>query len=238
MLESEVRGARIVAFERHRAIQKFLAATLLAFCLCTPSAWTQSHSDTASRTDGGIGFAAPQNDGPEKGSHEWQVWVGTGEPVPIFGGVPDARVWTAGGRYGRVLTKAHGFGPLRGRFEWAADVLPIVEVSRPGRRVYGAGFDPVVWKWNFVARRGLSPYWEFSGGALFSNRQAIAGTTAFNFMPSMAVGIRFPWGKYGKYDWTTEVRFFHISDAGLTDYNPGINTVEFRVGLGFFSHQK
>ena len=78
-------------------------------------------------------------------------------------------------RYGRVLTKAHGLGPLRGRFEWAADVLPIAEVSQPGRRVYGAGFDPVVWKWNFVTRRGLSPYWEFSGGGLFSNQQEVAG---------------------------------------------------------------
>jgi len=57
-------------------------------------------------------------------------------------------------------------------------------------------------------------------------------------MPGTAAGVSFPWGRSGKYSWTIDARFFHISNAGLTDYNPGLNTVELRIGFGFFSHPK
>jgi hypothetical protein len=37
-----------------------------------------------------------------------------------------------------------------------------------------------------------------------------------------------------KYNWSLEIRYMHISNAGLADPNPGINTVQVRVGLGKF----
>jgi len=106
----------------------------------------------------------------------------------------------------------------------------------PKRPVYGGGFTPLLWKWDFVTRRRLSPYWELYGGGLFSNHQVVAGTTTFNFTPGSAAGVNFPWGRSGKYSWTVDVRFFHISNAGLTEYNPGLNTIELRLGFGLFSH--
>jgi len=182
--------------------------------------------------------ALSPEDGPAKGSHEWQVWAGGGEPVQIFNGAPDARVWTAGVSYGWVLTGAHGPGLLRGRFEWAGDLVPVLEVLEPRRPVYGGGFDPIVWRWNFVTRRRVSPYWEFAGGGLFSNHELEPGGSTFNFTPSMAAGVRLPWGKSAKYGWTAEVRFLHISDGGLTNANLGVNDVEVRIGLSSISHRK
>jgi len=37
-----------------------------------------------------------------------------------------------------------------------------------------------------------------------------------------------------KYAWAVEARYLHISNAGLGDLNPGINTVEVRLGIGKF----
>jgi hypothetical protein len=34
--------------------------------------------------------------------------------------------------------------------------------------------------------------------------------------------------------WSLDVRYIHISNAGLTTPNPGINTVQVRLGLGVF----
>lgn len=124
--------------ERHREIWTFLAATLLAVCLPAPNVPAQSPSETPSPSDRATSVALSPEDGPAKGSHEWQVWLGGGEPVQIFSGAPDARIWTVGVSYGWVLTGAHGPGLLRGRFEWAGDLVPVLEVLEPrGRSTAG-----------------------------------------------------------------------------------------------------
>jgi len=205
------------------------------------SGWAQASGGTSSPSSEG---SDPKRDtvrpvdGPEKGSNEWLVWAGGALPLNLFYAAPLAHIWTAGGSYGRVLTGAHGRGPFRGRFEWVVEVDPVVEVLLPKRPVYGAGITPVVWKWDFVTRRRLSPYWELYGGVLWSNHQVVATTTPFNFTASTAAGVSFPMGKSGKYSWTVDVRWFHISNGGITYYNPGVNTLEFRTGFGFFSHPK
>ncbi len=221
---------------------KVLAAMALLGCLCcAPSGWAQADGGASSTPSAGSDSKSqtpPHVDGPEKGSNEWLVWAGGAFPTDPFYAAPQARLWTAGGTYGRVLTDPHGPGFLRGRFEWAFEIDPIIEVLLPKRPVYAGGFAPVVWKWNLLTRRRLSPYLELYGGVLWGNHQVVAETTPFNFMGSTAGGLSFPLGKSGKYSWTVDVRWFHISNGGLTYYNPGINTIEFRTGFGFFSHPK
>lgn len=42
-----------------------------------------------------------------------------------------------------------------------------------------------------------------------------------------------------KYNWSIELRYMHISNAGLANLNPGVNTVQVRLGIGkFFSGRK
>jgi hypothetical protein len=38
-----------------------------------------------------------------------------------------------------------------------------------------------------------------------------------------------------KFNWSAEVRFMHISNAGIAAENPGINTLQVRVGVGMFT---
>src|ERR1051326_6099743 len=54
---------------------------------------------------------------PGDGSREVQVWTGGGHSVS--GGTTDTSVWNLGVRYGWVITRPHGPGFLKGRFEYA-----------------------------------------------------------------------------------------------------------------------
>jgi hypothetical protein len=184
----------------------------------------------------GILFVCARSSGaqarPEDGGHELEVWTGGGHSA--IGGRPDIGVWSAGVRYGWILTRPHGPGFLAGRFEVAVDAVPVFTVFQPSYVAYGGGFNPLVLKWNFATRGRIVPYFELSGGVLYSNQDVPERTNNLNFTPSAAFGTHI---LREKYNWSAEVRFLHISNAGLDVHNSGINTVQVRLGIGrFFRH--
>ncbi len=186
-----------------------------------------------------LGQSAPlpvgADQGPERG-HEWEIWTGAGgDPIGTPKVTLGNSIWTVGARYGWVLTDAHGPGLLRGRFEYAVDALPVVMVFQPGGPAYGFGFNPWIMKWNFEPRRRISPYIEVGGGLLITTRQVPLGANNFNFTPSGAIGVNL---LRGKYHWSIDFRYFHVSDAQITPFNPGTDTFGFRVGFGTFTHAK
>ena len=178
-----------------------------------------------------LSFVAAQ-DRPEEGGHELEVWTGGGHSVP--GGTKDTSVWNAGVRYGWILTAPHGPGFLSGRFEYAVDAVPAFVVFQRANTAYGAGLNPFALKWIFATHGGPEPYLELGGGTLFTNHEVPSGTIGVNFTSSAALGVHF----LGHLAWTAEVRYMHISNAGLTTPNPGINTVQVRVGIGKFFGRK
>ena len=150
----------------------------------------------------------------EDGGHEIQLWTGGGYSVP--GGTSNTGVWNAGLRYGWILTRPHLPGFLKG--------------------AYGAGFNPLNLKWNFATRGRVVPYLELSGGTLFTNHEVPTGTNSVNFTSAAALGTHFLGDSR---NWSIEVRYMHISNAGLGDRNSGINTVQVRLGIGkFFGNNK
>src|SRR5215469_15437526 len=171
--------------------------------------------------------------GPEAGGHEVQVWAGGGHSVA--GGRGNTGAFNAGLRYGWVLTGLHLPGFLRGRFEYAVDAVPVFLVFQPANTAYGVGFDPLGLKWNFQRHGRISPYLELTGGVLFTNHNVPIYANNVNFTPSAALGTHILGAKY---NWSLELRYLHISDAGLTPLNPGINTVQVRVGIGRFFAKK
>ncbi len=178
-----------------------------------------------------ISFLAAQ-DRPEEGGHELEVWTGGGRSVP--GGTKDTSIWNAGVRYGWILTAPHGPGFLNGRFEYAVDAVPAFVVFQPANTVYGAGVNPIALKWIFATRSSVEPYLELNGGTLFTTHEVPAGTSTINFTSSAALGFHI----LREHAWTVEVRYMHISNAGLTTPNPGINTVQVRLGFGKFFGRK
>jgi hypothetical protein len=176
----------------------------------------------------GMGFGQDEPD-PEQGGHEVQVWAGGGHSVP--GGTSHTGIFNMGLRYGWVITGPHLPGLLRGRFEYAVDAEPAYLIFQPANTAYGVGFNPLGLKWNFERRGRVSPYFELSGGTLFSDHNVPANTNPVNFTSAAALGTHVLGAKY---NWSVELRYLHISNAGLAVPNPGLNTVQVRVGVGRF----
>jgi hypothetical protein len=174
---------------------------------------------------------------PEDGGRELQVWSGVGHSVP--GGTAKTGVWNLGLRYGWILTRPHGPGFLKGRFEYAVDAVPMFLVFQPANTAYGVGLNPVDLKWNFATRGDFVPYFELDGGTLFTTHDVPFGTSTVNFTSSGALGTHI---LRERYNWSLEARYMHISNAGLSSPNPGVNTFQVRIGIGKFlpgrSHNK
>jgi hypothetical protein len=169
---------------------------------------------------------------PVRGT-EIEVWTGGGaDPIGSNGVTQGNSQWTAGLRYGWILTDAHGPGFLRGRFEYALDALPVVMVFQPGGKTYGFGFDPWIMKWNLEPHHRISPYIELGGGGVISTQEIPRGESHFNFSPTGALGVNI---LRGKYHWSIDFRYLHFSDAQLTSFNPGTDTFGLRIGWGVFT---
>src|SRR6266699_7192447 len=171
--------------------------------------------------------------GPVEGGHELQVWTGGGHG--ITGSQSGDGVWNAGFRYGLILTKPHGPGFLRGRLEYAVDAVPVFMVAQKTNTAYGVGINPFAFKWALDMHSSVVPYLELGGGTLFTNTKVPEGTSRINFTTSGAAGLHF---LRSKHNLSAEVRYMHISNAGLSTPHPGINTIQFRLGFGLFSQKE
>jgi len=180
------------------------------------------------------GLAQAQQSSKPLDNQPWDlgVWAGGGFSVP--GGTKDTQAINAGVRLGKVLTGDHGGGFVRGNFEWSADVIPVYYVLQPApaKNAYGAGFNPVNLKWNFTNSARTVPYFELGGGVLFTNTEVPATTSTVNFLTHAALGFHFFVRE--RRALTMNVRYEHISNAGLAVPNPGINTVQFQLGFNWF----
>src|SRR5882762_9853475 len=174
-----------------------------------------------------IACSALAQERPGDGSRELQVWTAGGHSVP--GGTTDTSVWNLGLRYGWILTRPHGPGFLKERFEYAVDAVPAFVVFQPANTAFGAGINPMNLKWNFATRGRVVPYFELSGGTLFTNHDVPPGTSSVNFTSGVALGTHF---LRDRCNWSVELRYMHISNAGISSLNPGINTIQVRFGLG------
>ena len=177
--------------------------------------------------------AARAQAGPVEGGHELQVWTGGGHG--LNGSQSGDGVWNVGFRYGLILTAPHGPGLLRGRLEYAVDAVPVFLVVQKTNTAFGVGVNPFAFKWALDTHSSVLPYFELGGGTLFTNTKVPEGTSRINFTTGADLGLHF---LRSKYNISTEVRYMHISNAGLSSPNPGINTIQFRIGFGLFSQKE
>jgi lipid A 3-O-deacylase len=180
------------------------------------------------------GFAFAQQTSKPLSGQPWDYgfWASGGFSVP--GGTKDTHMFNTGVRLGKVLTEDHFGSFLRGNFEWSADLYPLYYLWQPApaKNAYGLGFNPVNLKWNFTNWEWTIPFLELGGGVLFTNTKVPANTSRVNFVTHGALGFQF--FNNQRRAFTTSIRYEHISNAGLTVPNPGINTVQFLVGVNWF----
>lgn len=163
----------------------------------------------------------------------WDFGVSGTGGTSVSGGAEDIQIFSVGLRAGRILTEQHGSGFVRGNLEWAFDFHPVNLYFTPLETTYGASVTPLNLKWNFTSGRRVAPYLQWSEGVLFTNNDLpFPGTSEVNFQSGLGVGFHFFHRE--RRAWTAEVKYQHISSAGLGDLNPGINTVQFTLGYNWF----
>jgi lipid A 3-O-deacylase len=174
-----------------------------------------------------LGFAEdtlPANFG--KGTWEVGLWAGGG--TALWGASENPRLWTAGIRIGKVISKERGEGNWRGNLEAAVELFPAYLLLED-KNVSGISLTPLLIKWNFTSRPKVIPFFELGGGVLVTNEEVPVGTTKFNFTPQAAFGIHFL--NSHKHSVSVLFKYLHISNGGLATPNPGINSVELIVGF-------
>ena len=162
------------------------------------------------------------------GAAEWMLTAGPGLGVSIFHSERGHRYLLPSISWGRVLSKPLGPAGLRGRFEWAVEVIPIFGQFSPVD-TWGVGVTPLLWRWNFEPRGNIAPFAELAGGALWTSEPVPARTTTSNFTAHAAYGIRY--FLRPRQAFVASYRFHHISNGNRLERNPGVNAHVLQFGF-------
>ncbi|MGH9219792.1 MAG: acyloxyacyl hydrolase, partial [Vicinamibacterales bacterium] len=134
--------------------------------------------------------------------------------------------------WGRELTPEWGPGSLRGRFAWAVEAIPIFAQFSPSS-IYGIGFAPVVWRWNFVPQPRWSAFAELSMGGMWSTEPIPERTGRGNFTAHWGAGVRLR--PRGGHALLVAYRFQHFSNGNQLGSNPGVNSHVVLLGWSYRS---
>jgi hypothetical protein len=170
------------------------------------------------------------------GMNEFGLWAG-GSPdsVDFIGRVPDTSLVLVGLRYGRILA---GWESLS--LEYTFDILPAAVVFAPERvrrgdsTTYGAGVSPLGFKINFGQESWIKPFLSASVGFLyFQDEVPVPDSSRFNFTPEIGAGLQF--FLTPRTALTLGYKFHHISNAGRSRRNPGLDSNVVYLGYSFFT---
>lgn len=158
---------------------------------------------------------------------EWIIGAGAAQSVNLFQSDADRRYLVQNISYGRELTRTRGAGFVRGRFMWAAEVMPVFFQTAPSH-MYGVGIAPVVWRWNFAPKPTWSAFAELSAGGLWTTDPIPEKTSRLNFTAHWGGGVRL--GSSPHHALVIGYRFQHISNGNELSTNPGVNSHVVMVG--------
>lgn len=151
-------------------------------------------------------------------------------------------------RWGRIIgTK----GPVT--YEYLFEALPLIvavknEVKNPAyvsaaatptlaptvrRTTYGAGVLPLAFRFYFLPQRRIKPFIQIGAGAIYTEKPLpLPETSRFNFAGYFGGGFQVQTAPRRAVSFS--YRYFHISNANMTRFNPGYNAQMFAVGYSFF----
>ena len=160
-------------------------------------------------------------------AHEWNVATGVARSVNLYQSTAGRSyaVQTIG--YSRELTREIKLIGIRGRFAWGVEATPIFAQFDPST-IYGVGFAPVVWRWNFPPRRTWSAFAELSMGGLLTSDPIPEDTSRGNFSAHWGGGLRLR--PRGPHAILLAYRFQHFSNGNQLGSNPGVNSHVFLAG--------
>lgn len=184
-------------------------------------------------TEGPIAVSCTMAPAPRQGApSEWMIGVGVAKSVNLFESTAGRAyaVQTIG--WGRELTEPWGPGFLRGRFAWAIEAMPIFAQFEPSA-MYGVGFAPVVWRWNFTPQPRWSAFAELSMGGLWTTEPIPDDSGTVNFTAHWGGGLRLR--PRGPHAWVIGYRFQHFSNGNQIGSNDGVNSHVVLIGWSYRS---
>ena len=189
-------------------------------------------------TDGPIDVTCALDDRSTKvqrefdGRSELTASVGVARSVNLFESTAGRSyaVQTIG--WGRELSREWGPGLLRGRFVWAVEAMPIFAQFSPAS-IYGIGFAPLVWRWNFTPQPGWSAFGEMAMGGMWSSEPIPEKTSHGNFTAHWGAGLRLR--PRGPHSVVVAYRFQHLSNGNQLGSNPGVNSHVVLLGWSYRS---
>ncbi len=204
--------------------------------------------------------ALGQADAPQAGANrrwEYGPFVNYGNGV---GDRSDFHFFAVGVQAGRTMTPVIHAGPLSGKFELGANVMPLFQAYTPsahsqsvpvggvlqaqttgGGTFTGASITPVVFRWQFrpEAKR-VMPWFQAQAGVLYTTHKfpptievpegTPGGTSVWNFRSGGGIGVHYFTQPRRSIDFALNAE--HISSASLGDKNPGVNA-SLHVQVGY-----
>jgi hypothetical protein len=169
---------------------------------------------------------------PLQFAREWQIAAGVASSVNLYQSKAGRSyaVQTIG--WSRELTGDLGPGAVRGRFAWGIEGMPVFAQFQPST-IYGAGFSPLVWRWNFAPRPRWSAFGELSMGGLWTTQPIPDHTSRLNFSAHWGGGVRI--GRPSGNAFVLAYRFQHFSNGNQFSSNPGVNS---HVIIAGWSHRR
>jgi lipid A 3-O-deacylase len=168
--------------------------------------------------------------------------------------------FATGFQAGKNITPIIHAGPLTGRFEFGANIMPLFQALTPSsytqvsstgvtQRVGGGLFTgvsvtPVVFRWNFDTKSPrFTPWFQAQGAVLYTTHKfpptvevpqgTPGGTSVWNFRSGAGIGFHYFTRPRRSLDFGLNAE--HISSASLGDKNPGVNaSLQLQIGYSWW----
>ena len=183
-----------------------------------------------------------------RGMNEFGVWGGGAfNATTVFGGLSEAeardrKLLLVGLRYGRVLAASRrvaleytiDFIPAAVAFNNIVQTDPALPATRRRANTYGIGAAPTGLKVLFGEGR-IKGFASVSGGFIaFRDPVPLPEATKFTFTGDADGGVQIFTGKDKRRAVILGFKFHHISNAGRSDTNRGLNSFVFYAGFSIF----
>ena len=168
--------------------------------------------------------------------------------------------FATGFQAGKNITPIIHAGPLTGRFEFGANIMPLFQALTPspytqisstgatqhvgGGLFTGMSVTPVVFRWNFDTKSPrFTPWFQAQGAVLYTTHKfpptievpqgTPGGTLVWNFRSGAGIGFHYFTRPRRSLDFGLNAE--HISSASLGDKNPGVNaSLQFQIGYSWW----